>query len=165
MPKQHYERNGKLYKVCKDCHTEKPIDAGEDGFYFSLRDGILKVTAQCRPCKRAYNYRYKMTRAKSYRSIISGLEEDLVSLQGYAETWREVVKIAAAHPLSVGFNTPQEFVLATLKIVYENGRETSKKELLRPENGGEIPAAKGYVFEKPLHIREPVEQKPPGTAC
>lgn len=162
--KRYYEKDGRLYKVCTSCRAEKPVDAGEDGFYFWYKDGALKVTGMCRACKRTYNYRYKMDRAKSYRCIISDLEEDLKGLQEYAESWREIVKVAISHPLSVGFNTPQDFILATLKIVYENGRETSKKEHLRPEAREEIPAAQGYLREKPVYLFEPVEQKPPGSA-
>lgn len=108
--------DGKIYKTCVSCKCEKEV--GEN-FYNNMRDGELIISSKCKPCKKAYNFRYRMDRKKNDRKKTVQIEEDLKSLREYINSWKPVVDLAKQNPLAHNFKTPQDFILATLKTVYD----------------------------------------------
>jgi hypothetical protein len=121
MPRKTYTKeDGKTYKVCTRCGEEK--EAGN--FYSWIKGGkYLCLDSQCRDCKHKYNHNYKLEREKRERKNARSIEEAMKSLRAYAESWREIEFFAKKIPLAQGFKTPQEFILATLKTTYDNGRQ------------------------------------------
>lgn len=122
--KYHKGPDGKLYKTCVACNFEKEVS---ENFYNNMREGELIISSKCIPCKKAYNYRYRMDRKKGDRKKAVQYEEDMKTMRGYVESWQPVVELAKQHPFCSQFKTPQDFILATLKTVYD-GRQ---KENLR----------------------------------
>jgi hypothetical protein len=122
MPRKTYTKeDGKTYKVCTRCGEEKEAEAN---FYHWLRkEKYLAFDSQCHDCKQKYNHRYRMDQKKKDRKAAVVMEEAIKSLRAYAESWREIEFFAKKIPLAQGFQSPQEFILATLKTTYDNGRQ------------------------------------------
>lgn len=162
MPVQrkiHKKADGITYKFCGgECGQELPVtDFGS----FMRPGGKIYYEKRCRVCKSKFNKAVRLSSQKEARKELETLRKQLQSVHNELLKWEPVVFFVRQNSLMTGFKSPQGFVLASLKTVYDNGRKTSKTELLRPgEGGGQIPPAGGDVREKPLHICQPMEQKP-----
>lgn len=156
--KTYKKADGITYKVCGgECGQELPVTM----FGMALRGAKYYYERRCRACKSKYNKAVSMAAKKQTRKAVADLERQLEAVHAQLMTWERVAFVARQNPYTAWFGTPQDFILATLKTVYDHGRKTSKKELLHPEDRGEVPTASGDLPEKPLYLREPVEQKPP----
>jgi hypothetical protein len=122
--KNYYRKeDGIDYKICIGCQNELPLAAfshsGKPG-----ADGVSQYyEARCKPCKSKYSRQYRINYEKASRRKIVRLEETVDELRAEIEGWKALFDFARAHPLAQGFKTPQDFILATLKTTYDNGRQ------------------------------------------
>ena len=118
--------DGKEYRVCGGgCNRE----------LLMIRDNFPQITnihgkkyfeSYCFKCKAEYNKAYrdknkKLVTPKAFRK----LERQLSALREEMTAWRPLFDFARSMPLSNGFQNPQEFILATLKTVYDGRPKTN----------------------------------------
>jgi hypothetical protein len=118
MPKKTFlNEEGQLVKKCQgECGEVLPVEK----FYTRVQAGKYTVyDSKCRECKSKYNRQWTIGREKRSRKAITTLENTLESVRSVVIDWKEVIDFAMKHPLATGFKTPQEFVLSTLKTVYD----------------------------------------------
>jgi hypothetical protein len=122
--KSYLKDDGNEYRVC----------AGPcKGEYILSKDNFRPVVNQhgkpyfdsyCYKCKAAYLSKY---RAKNRQDVnmkeYNRMKRKVTAIQDEMTAWKPLFDFARAHPLSQGFKTPQEFILATLKTTYDNGRQ------------------------------------------
>lgn len=121
MPRKTYTKDdGLLYKVCVMCGCEKTVD----NFSQSTQHKKYKTyDSKCKPCKGKYSRQWAIDREKRARRQEFLLEEQLKAVREQLILWQPVYELAKANPLSNGFQSPQEFIIATLKTTYDNGRQ------------------------------------------
>lgn len=124
MPKKTFlNEEGQLVKKCQgECGEVLLVDQ----FYTRVQAGKYTVyDSKCRKCKSAYNRQWTIGREKRSRKTITNLENTLNEVRSVVLNWKDVIEFAQKHPLASGFKTPQEFVLSTLKTVYDGRPKTN----------------------------------------
>lgn len=121
MPRKTYTKDdGLLYKVCIMCGCEKTVDNFSQS---TQHDKYKTYDSKCKPCKGKYSRQRALDREKATRKKEFILEQKLKELRNEILMWQPVFEAAQSNPLSRGFNSPQDFILATLKTTYDNGRQ------------------------------------------
>lgn len=128
LKKSYVKEDGKEYRVCGGgCDRELELTRLNFPSITNCH-GKKYFESYCHVCKSVYmrKYREKNKRIVSPKAFRK-LERQLGAIREEMAAWQPLFTFAKSLPLSSGFQTPQDFILATLKTVYD-GRQ---KENLR----------------------------------
>lgn len=120
------KEDGKEYRVCGGGCNRELLLSRDNYPNMVTANGREYFESYCFECKATYQREYRdknkrIVTPKAFRKI----ERQLVAIREEMEAWQPLFAFAKTIPLSSGFQTPQEFILATLKTVYDGRPKTN----------------------------------------